>query len=267
MKDLIGLIRLLGTKKRAPAALAPRAVPEAWLFDAAAEAVLIVEASSGRIVEANRAVTVRLQLSRTELLGHSFLECFAGSEQVALQAAMGKAAADSERIVLQCLARNGRDRIRVTLTLVRSGNEAYLLANLGAAADAGRPEPAKPAWSNVLDILQESSEGFLVTDQRLRVSYANRAFAQIVGAESAAALRGEPLSHWVELSVRDLVNLQTQLALRQAVHEFRSILLQGERAQREIEVCAVAVPGDQESCWGFRIREVDPIARAPRGDA
>jgi PAS domain-containing protein len=267
MKDVIALIRLLGGARPKRPVVEPGAIPEAWLFDAATQAVVIVEATHRTILEANRAATLLLEIQRVDLVGRPFLEAFATPGHAAIQAALDAAFADGQSQVLESIGRNGRDRIHLNLALVRSGSEAYALVNLGAAHDGAQRQPSEQAWSSVLNMLQESPDGFLVTDQRLRVMYANRAFAEMAGAKSAMALRGEPLSNWVELSVLDLVNLENQLALRQAVQEFRSTLQHSQRPHGEIEVCAVAVPGDGEACWGFRIRELAGAVQKRRGDA
>jgi PAS domain S-box-containing protein len=267
MKDLLALIRLIGAPKHRQPGLKPGAIPEAWLFEAATRAVVIVEATGGTILEANRAATQLLEIPRSELIGRPFLESFAAPGREALQAALETTLADGSTQSLEGVGRTGRERIHLSVALVRSGGEAYLLVNLGAAGNGGQQPPDAQAWSGVLDMLQESPDGFLVTDQRLRITYANRAFAEMAGAWSATALRGEPLSKWVELSVLDLVNLDNQLALRQAVQEFHSTLQHAQGAQREIEICAVAVPGDDNACWGFRIRDAAAATRKRRSDA
>ena len=68
--------------------------------------------------------------------------------------------------------------------------------------------------------------------------------------------KAEVLARWLQLSDTDLAGLQDQMSQRQASTVMSAGLRCGPNSLREVEVCAVAVPDGQMSCWGFTVREL-----------
>jgi PAS domain S-box-containing protein len=255
---------------------------EAWLFAAARQAVMIVELASDSIVEANPAAAALLDSERTQLLGTSFLGAFVADSTPALQQLIesvrlhghGKPVVARTRgpraasaIRLARWARGGRD-IAVTLSMVSADSDAFLLVRLvpatRAAADGSddgdhdaSDDGEARVPSLVLDAIEKSPEGFVVTDPAFRLSYANPAFIRMAGLDSLAQLQGKSLTLWLELSQSDLTRLQQQMARREAVTVWNTTLrrssLSTRQAIRKVEVTAIAVPDGRERSWGFRI--------------
>jgi len=255
---------------------------EAWLFAAARQAVMIVELASDSIVEANPAAAALLDSERTQLLGTSFLGAFVADSTPALQQLIesvrlhghGKPVVARTRgpraasaIRLARWARGGRD-IAVTLSMVSADSDAFLLVRLVPAtraaadgSDAGDHDASDDGEARVpslvLDAIEKSPEGFVVTDPAFRLSYANPAFIRMAGLDSLAQLQGKSLTLWLELSQSDLTRLQQQMARREAVTVWNTTLrrssLSTRQAIRKVEVTAIAVPDGRERSWGFRI--------------
>jgi PAS domain-containing protein len=278
VKHVVARMKALGSAPRrrsVPATAAAAAIPDAWLFAAATQPVLIVEPASDRIVEANPAAAALLGRERAALLASSFLGVFAADSTPALVRliATARLSGYGKRIIVRTrgahdddATRGGRSTrasranrdIGVTLSMVFAGSESYLLVRLLPSAHDPIDDTDGEVPSPVLDAIEQAHEGFAVTDPDLRLSYANRAFIDMVGLESPAPLRGKSLATWLELSQADLTRLHDQMARREAVTVWKTVLRRSSLCAREVEVSAIAVPDGAERCWGFRIAPTVP---------
>lgn len=269
-------MKALGSAARRRSLPLAAGFPDAWLFAAARQAVMIVELASDSILEANPAAAALLQTERAQLLGSSFVGAFAADCTPALLQLIASARRHGygERIIARTRgpradggsrrarkARGGRD-LGVTLSIVSADSDSYLLVRLLPATRAGIDDSEGEVPSLVLDAIEQAPEGFVVTDPGLRLSYANRAFITMAGLESPAQWHGKSLAAWLELSQADLTRLHDQMARREAVTVWKTTLrrssLPNPEAVLEVEVSAIAVPDGSERSWGFRISATAP---------
>jgi PAS domain-containing protein len=278
VKHVVARMKALGSapqRRPVPATAAGAGFPDAWLFAAATQPVLIVEPAHDRIVEVNPAAAALLGSERAGLLAGSFLGVFAADSTPALVQliATARLSGHGKRIMVRTraarasdVARGGRwtrarragRHIGVTLSKVFAGSEVYLLVRLLPSAHDAIDDTDGQVASLVLDAIEQAHAGFVVTDPDLRLSYANRAFIEMVGIASPAPLSGKSLATWLDLSQADLTRLHHQMARRDAVTIWKTMLRRSSLSAREVEVSAIAVPDGAERCWGFRIT---PTAR------
>lgn len=249
------LMEALGTSAlRASSATSAR-FPDAWLFAAASQAVMIVEIATGSVIEANPAATSLLGMTRAHLLGAPFLNAFAADCAPALAQSLASArlTGSAKRISARARDSRGSSEIGVTLSLVRAGPDSYLLVHLLTSPPEAPHTPGAEVSSIVLDAIEQAPEGFVVTDLGLRLTYANRAFIEMAGLESQEELHGKSLAVWLEFSQAELSRLHAQMARREAVTDWKTMMRRSNLSIREVEISAVAVPDGPLPCWGFRI--------------
>jgi PAS domain S-box-containing protein len=229
-------------------------LPCDWLFSMAVEPVIIVEASNGRIVQANPAAAILLGISRDTLIGRPVAEVFDPSSKEAVHRAMDAAGSTEGTEQVICRPAGDAAELSATVSLFRVQNDRYLLVRLASVSDdgAGKDQGASP----VFDAVDGASVGFLLTDAGFRIEYANQAFVDMVELFPPAEVRGKSLMRWLGLSAADLAGLRDQMLQRQATSVMTSRLLTERNAPFEVEVCAVAVPDGAALCWGFTIREL-----------
>jgi PAS domain-containing protein len=231
-------------------------LPSEWLFSMAVEPVLIVDATTQRILQANPAAAELVRISQRLLIGAPFKGVFDASSLQAITHSIDSACAtgQSEAVALRTAADS--TELGVRLSLFRAEAERYLLVRLVAGVGPAFERPSGPAQTPAFDAIEGASVGFLVTDSGFRVEYANQAFLEMVGLPALDQVRGKSLARWLALSDTDLARLRDQMSQRQA----SSIMTAGLRSEhnllREVEVCAVAVPDGQLPCWGFTLREL-----------
>ena len=230
-------------------------LPCDWLFSVAVEAVIIVETSTQRIVQANPAAAELLQSSSRALLGTPFGPNIRRAGSVvehSIKAAQGAAAVEE----VSCRASGGGPELRAKLSMFRADAESYLLVRLASKAgevlQSGSQSPA-------FEAIEGASVGFLLTDSGLRIEYANQAFIDLVGLPPPAEIRGKSLLQWLQLTTGDLAVLRNQMLQREATSVMTARLGTEKAVPLEVEVCAVAVPDGQNTCWGFTIRELPSL--------
>ena len=234
-------------------------LPCDWLFSVAVEPVIIIDAATNRIVQANPAAAQLLQSSHSALVGAplgGLLDASCAADLArSLEAARTTGVADG--VTLRSPS-NGAE-LRAKLSLFRSDTGAYVLVHLapGSGGAGDRPSADKdPAESPVLDAIDGAAVGFLLTDSGMRIEYANQAFTELVRLGSPDHARGKSLMCWLDLSEGDLAQLRDQMLLRRATSVMTAALRTESNSPLEVEVCAVAVPDGPHTCWGFTIREL-----------
>jgi transcriptional regulator PpsR len=227
------------------------------LFQVAAEAVVVVDAATRKVVEANPAAMHMLGESGRRLVGRALTEAFATPSRRALDALLAKvsAAGHAEEYPLRPLAEAGR-ALRVSASLFREGRSDFYLVRL-LPGDLDRESAAQQKRkSRVFEVVEGSPDGFVVTDMDGKVQFANRAFLEFVQLGTEEQVRGEPLDRWLGRPALDFSLLANQLREHQSLKQF-STLLRGEYGSAtEVEICAVAVPEGGEPYCGFTIRDV-----------
>jgi PAS domain-containing protein len=234
----------------------PAELPYDWLFATAREPVLIVDATSEVVTEANSAACRLLGMPRGELLGAQLASGFDASNTAELRRRMALARLAGKADYFGVRTLQGGTDLLLSLSLARAASESFVLVRMAArhATDIGDGDG--DGASIAFHAIESAPIGFLVTDSEFRVEYANQAFVDLVEIRSAEDARGKSLANWLEFSEHDMARLRVQMIQREAATVLRPKLRAGQVLLRGIEVHAVAVPDGQNSRWGFSIREL-----------
>ena len=232
------------------------ALPCDWLVSVAVEPVISVETSTQRIVQANPAAAELLRSSPAALLGSPLTQIFDPSSTAAIEDCIKAAQAVAAAEEVTCRASGGGPELRAKLSMFRADADTYLLVRLapkaGELLQSGSQSPA-------FDAIEGASVGFLLTDSGLKIEYANQAFIDLVELPPPAEMRNKSLLQWLQLTTDDLARLRNQMLQREATSVLTARLRTEKALPLEVEVCAVAVPDGQHTCWGFTIRELPSL--------
>ena len=240
------------------------------LFQVAAEAIIVVDGSSRKVVEANPAAMQMLGDAGRRLVGRALTEAFAPASRRALDALLAKVSATGHGEEYPLLsAAESVSAFRVSASLFREGRSDFYLVRLLAGpldTDGAAQQKRK---SRVFELVEVSPDGFVVTDMKGQIQFANRAFLDFVQLGTEEQVRGEPLDRWLGRPGLDFALLAGQLREHQTLKQF-STMLRGEYGSAtEVEICAVAVPEGGEPYCGFSIRDVSnrlPVERRNTGE-
>jgi transcriptional regulator PpsR len=237
------------------------------LFQHAAEAVLIVDAGTRRVVEANPAAD-RLVGGDGAIVGRAFAKIFAVQSQEAAAALLSVAqAATRPAGTPQRLTASGRD-YSVSASLFRQDRASHFLVRLSPAER--RETTATDSSVRLLAVLERMPDGFVVTDESLQILAENTAFLDLVRIPSKEQVRGLPLDRFLGRPGIDRGILIDMLNKHGAVRNFSTVLRTQFSEQEDVEVSAVSVSDGTQPCFGFSIRSVrrreSEPARVRRGD-
>lgn len=224
------------------------------LFQVAAEAVLILDATTEKLEEANPAAY--------KLLGDT-----ARASNWTLSQSLDSLSVPAVLQMLAALRLRGRaDPITVCFagsadvytlsgSLFRQENSTHFLIRVTPLKPTGASSESSVAQL-LLRVVDNSPDAFAVTDLDGRVLTVNRAFLELTQLASEALVRGEPLQKWLGRSGVDMNVLISNLRQRGTVRLFATTL-QGEYGSTaDVEISAVSVTTGDQPCLGFTIRDI-----------
>lgn len=227
------------------------------LFDIASEAVLIVDADTRRIREANPAAHRLLDATDGALVGEPVATIVDPQDREDFVARLGAAEAVDEvaPAALRLRDRPGRRgaEARITARLFRQGRTPLLLVRI-APVDGDSAAPSHAA--TLSEVVERMPDAFVLADRDLNILSANAAFVELTETAAPERVLGARLGGWLGRPGIDLDLIVGQLREHGAVRNVPTIVRGVAGAEEEVEVSGVAAPMGDDTCYGFTIRNV-----------
>ena len=225
------------------------------LFQVASEAVLIVDASNRKVLEANPAAGKLLGEGTRRLVGRLFPDGFDEPSTQAVQGLLGAVQATGRTSEIVVSSADGTREFRASASLFRAERSSFFLIRL-TPLTAEHLSTTLTQDSKVLEIVASAPEGFVVTDLDGRIVFTNRAFLDLVQLATEEQARNEPLERWLGRPGVDFSLLTAQLREHGVLRLFATQLRGEYGSSSDVEICAVSVVNGEEPCFGFTIRDV-----------
>jgi len=225
------------------------------LFQVASEAVLIVDAVARKVLEANPAAGRILGEGNKRLVGRLFPDGFDAASTQALHAMLGGVAATGRTSEVAARSADGARDFIISASLFREERASFFMIRLSSPHAMHPAAAGTVPQSKVLEIVASAPEGFVVTSVDGRISFANRAFLDLVQLATEEQARNESLERWLGRSGVDFNLLTAQLREHGSLRLFATQVRGEYGSNSEVEICAVSVDGE-EPCFGFTIRDV-----------
>jgi len=223
------------------------------LFQLATEAILIVDASSGKLEEANPAATTLLG-ETIRRPGWTLIDGLAPESVAATKALLERVRAGGKSETLHVALRDDQGTRTLGVSLFRQENAIHLMVRFTPFEN---PAPAQSSGSQMLaQVMERAPDGFVVTDPDGRILTANHAFLDQVQIASEAMLRNESLERWLGRSSVDLSVLISNLRQNGTVRLFATTIRGEYGSASDVEISAVSVTDADPPCLGFTIRDV-----------
>lgn len=225
------------------------------LFHVTSEAVLVTDATTRRIVEANPAAATTLGESAQALQGQQLVDLVDIQSRAALQAYLAAAEAGAKPADIDVFLLGQKERpVTLSASFFRQSGAALVLVRLRHASGSPRATSARTArMQAALDALPD---GFVVTGEDRRILSANTAFCELVQQANENQVVGEPLDRWLGRPNVDLNIMVANLREHGAVRNFSTIVRGDFGPPQEALVTAVAALDGKVPCLGFTIRPV-----------
>jgi transcriptional regulator PpsR len=235
------------------------------LFQVSSEAVLVVDASTRKVVEVNPAAATLFDSPAKKLVGRPFPFDVDRASEDAIHDLLATVRAHGRGDELPVrLGTPGRD-VRLSVSLGRQDSQSLFLVRVLLANRDGSGALGEQAIRSA-QLVQALPDAFVATDGEGRVLSSNRAFLDLVEMPTEDQVRGQALSRWIGRPGADLGLMLATMREHGVVRLFGTSL-QGELGSAsEIEVSGALVPDGASGVQGLLIRDIGRrIALGPHG--
>ena len=225
------------------------------LFQLAGEAVLVVDAASGRVLEANPAAVQMMAMPADKLVGQLFPLALTARSAKLVGSLLATARRSGRADPVSAELADNRGAVQVSASLLHQDQSHLLLVRL-SRIDSGTSQSHGAESAMLLQLAQGAPDGLVVTDLDGLVQAANTEFINLCQMAGEEQMRGQSLERWLGRTDVDLGVLVSNLRQRGAVKLFATTLRGEFGASTEVEISAVTVTRADPMLLGFTVRDV-----------
>lgn len=231
------------------------------LFQMASEPIVVLDAGSQKVLEANPAADRLLGGAGRSIVGRPFPEGFDRDSTKAMHALLASVRAAGRGDEVRVRLADGKREFMASASLFRQENAALFLIRLSPTQGGAMLATIPAAKSDLLRAVEHAPDGFVLTDSDGRIISANAAFLELAQLTSEEQAQGESLDRWLGRPGVDLSVMTANLRQNGSLRLF-STTLRGEHGlSAQVEISAVAVVNGRKPHFGFTIRNI--AARLP----
>ena len=224
------------------------------LFHVASEGVLVADAATRKVLEANPAAALVLGTPAANVQGVALQDLFDPRSRAAVQTLLAAVDSGARPTDIQAHLR-GDKPVPVTLSafLFRQSGAALLLLRFTPVPNESAV-PSGARTSRILAAVNAMPDGFVVTGEDRRILSANVAFCELVDRGTESQVLGEPLDRWVGRPGVDVNIILANLREHGMVKNFATVLRGDYGPPQEALVTAVSALDGKVPCLAFTIR-------------
>ena len=226
------------------------------LFQIASEGVLIVDASTLKVQEANAAAEEIFGDNARVLSSRSLLQIFDARATESLQTMLASARTAGRAEQVPAVLSGGRTHVLVSAFLFRQENTSLFLIRIVPAVEGSAVAPRLGVRSKLLQFVDTAQDGIVVTDADGVVLAANRGFLELVQLVSEDQAQGKTLDRWLGRPGVDMGVLMANLRQHGSLRLFATSVRGEYGVAADVEISAVVMPNGERPCYGFTIRSV-----------
>jgi len=227
------------------------------MFQLSSEPVLILNAATSKVIEANPAAARLLERETDKLVGTNFPQLFDPQSRKAIQtlfATVGRSGQGEDITVRR--EDSAEKSFRLGASVFRQDRATLFLVRLTPEGGAAQEKPAGKDVTNLLKVVENTPEGFVVTTTDGKILTANSAFFELAQMAVPEQIRGESLDQWLGRPGVEFNALVHNLIENGSIRLFETIIRGQYGSTTEVEVSAVAVLSGETPCLGFVIRNI-----------
>ena len=229
------------------------------------DALVFVEAATGRIEDANAAAALVLGVDTETLIGSMLVQEFEDRRRAEFLDALNTLAGSSAKTPIVVVARRNRTTVRVYPNVFRAAGQKSLLCRL-ESGDHVEPVEGELGM-NLHALYDKGPEAIAFTDPRGIIRSANEAFLNLCDVATSADLKDKSLGDFL---VRGGVDLKILIEQATRSGRMRTLATRLETAfgsQRPVEVSATYFNDRIEPVIAFVMRETSKPAPSTAPDA
>ena len=226
------------------------------LFNITDQAYLLIDSQTLRIIEANKASGTLLGDSK-KLVGKTIIDIVSKADQEAIQDYFAEFKIGNLQQNRVVRLQNTTDEIEISSALLREGRQSVYLVSLN-------PLSINPANINhgeqsslVLKAIDESNDGFVVTNLQGLILSSNKAFVQMTHSAQMEYVIGKSLEQWLGRSTIDLRIILNTLREHGAIKNYATTITSDDGSSPiEAEISGVDVRSHNPPAFAFSIRSI-----------
>jgi transcriptional regulator PpsR len=224
------------------------------LFQMTPEPVIIADASTQKILEANPAAR-ELGNPKGKIIGLNLPALIDSSSTDALETLLAGVRATGRADDVLLILAGAPTKMLATGFSFRQGNAKLLLIRF-SPAEQNTNNLLTDTKAQMLKLVEHVPDGFVVTDQDGLIITANEAFLEMAQLRNEAQAQGASLDRWLGRPGVDLGVLLNNLRQYGAVRLFSTALRDEFGAETDVEISAGSVQNGAEPSYGFAIRAI-----------
>ncbi len=229
------------------------------LFEMASEAVIVLDANTFKVIEANPRAADLLGDSVKKLSSRLLMDYLTKGDRIQVQSLLSKVAYTSTVAELNTSILSGQE-VYLSAAPFRNENQSLILVTLKRSGELVDRHDSN-AQSLVIQALEKAPDGFIVTNSAGKILTANQAFLRLIMSDKLEQILNEPLDRWLERSSVDLRVMLSNLHEKGSIKLFATSIRDSFGTLHPVEISAVSVPYPH-ACLGFTIREVGSRIRS-----
>ncbi len=234
------------------------------LMETTRDAVVFVNAATGRIASLNGRAAQILGATMDELQGTPFAARLDGGAGPLDLARLTAAAGDDETTPLRATVTGSPRSVALHATPFRAAGERMLLCRLDR--EQGPGEPASASAGRLARFFERAPDGLVFTDRSGHVLSANDAFLDLADRDSAAALKGASMAEFLARGSVDLKVLAENAVRNGQMKLYATKIVSQFAGETPVEISVAHLDDPAHPALGFAIRDVSR-AEGMRGPA
>jgi transcriptional regulator PpsR len=223
------------------------------LFQVATDAVMVVDALSLNIVEANRAAGLMYGTACEALVGQDACLGIDRHSRAAVEELLTTARATGHAGEIRARLRGGKGTIHISATPFR-GESALLL--LVRARQAEAVDTSSDASAHLAHFVEHMPDAVVIADSSGRVIMTNRAFLDLFGLASESQVKGQRPDDWSGAALHDIAAVLGEVRHAGMATQMTASL-EGPRGSRiDVEISAVLIDEGDQECVGLTFRRL-----------
>lgn len=226
------------------------------LFKTAGDAIIISEADSFKVMEANPAACDLLATAERKLISSNLLRWFDASAKKSIDDALASVRISGRNVTTSLKLNDTGETLLVNLALFKTHNQTHVLVRLEKKANTHNQLTEPEQAARLLALVENAPDALVVTDMSGKVLTVNTEFldmSQLAGAELA---QSQTLANWLGQGGIDFQIIMSSLREHGSIRLYNTQMRGEFGSVCEVEVSACSVSTTELDCIGFSIRNI-----------
>ncbi|MEQ1941878.1 transcriptional regulator PpsR [Mesorhizobium sp. VNQ89] len=224
------------------------------LFHVAVEPLIVVEAQTLKILDANDGAVRLLDRSISKLVGKSAATVFAKADQPKATEALTALGLRARAEVFHARPATSDNRMKISVTPFREFGRTNLLVSFSSDEKRHRSLGSQKD-ATLVSMIDQLPEGVVIVNADGKITQANPAFLDMVRVVDLDRVEDKGLDNWLGGSSVDLQVLMSNLREHGTVRRFSSVIRDELGGSENVDVTATRIDGPEGTHFGFAVRE------------